>query len=472
MVSVDITGRDGVTLKEAWAHGPVTYLGLMARGFPNLYMVTGPGSPSVLSNMIVSIEQHVDWIVGCITHLRDDGFTAIEPTEQAVAGWVRHVNDVADITLFPQANSWYIGANVPGKPRVFLPYAGGVDRYRAACDEVVAKGWLGFERRGSAGVVANDGLVKRLQPDVEIMLELMATLDLPPLESMSAADARAFSEAMAAQRAPGPEVGAIVDGTLPGAAGNLRYRVYRPAGDGARPVIVYFHGGGWVLGNEQSDDPFCRDLCVRTDAVVVSVDYRHAPEARFPAAADDAFAGLRWVSEHAAELGGAPGPVVVAGWSAGGNLAAVVSQLARDAGGPAIAGQLLITPVTDGGREHPSMAENGEGFVLTRALMRWFWDHYADAEDRLDPKASPLRAADLSGLPPAVVVVGEFDPLRDEGLAYADALAAAGVAVRTIVARGHIHTSLTAVDMILSGAAVRAEIADAVAPFLRTSVPA
>ena len=135
IVGVDITGKDGATLKDKWAHGPVTYLGLMTVGFPNLFMITGPGSPSVLSNMAVSIEQHVDWIADQLGYLRDHGYERIEPTETAEAGWVQHVNDCADITLYPTANSWYMGANVPGKPRVFLPYIGGVDVYRATCDD-------------------------------------------------------------------------------------------------------------------------------------------------------------------------------------------------------------------------------------------------------------------------------------------------------------------------------------------------
>ena len=146
---------------------------------------------------------------------------------------------------------------------------------------------------------------------------------------------------------PGPEVGEIVDGTLPGAAGDLPYRLYRPPTEGPHPIVVYFHGGGWVLGNLDSDDPFCRDLCVRSDAVIVSVNYRHAPEARFPAAADDAFAAVQWVAANAAELGGVPGQLAVCGWSAGANVAAVAAQAARDAGGPTLSGQVLITPVTD-----------------------------------------------------------------------------------------------------------------------------
>jgi acetyl esterase/lipase len=472
LVSVDITGRDGVTLAEKWAHGPRTYLGLTTVGFPNLFMVTGPGSPSVLSNMAVSIEQHVDWIADCLADLRERGATTIEPTQAAEDGWVQHVNDCADITLYPTANSWYMGANVPGKPRVFLPYVGGVDTYRAACDEVVERGYLGFALSGPSGTSVNDGVVRRLQPDVKLVLDLIASLDLPPLESMSPADARAFSLAMSAQRPPGPDVGEVVDGRLPGPAGDLDYRLYRPASDGPHPIVVYFHGGGWVLGDQASDDPLCRDICVRADVVVVSVDYRHAPEARFPAAIDDGFAALGWIAANAIELGGIPGRLAVAGWSAGANIAAVVGRLARDAGGPDIAGQVLLTPVTDADMTRTSYAENGEGYVLTSALMRWFWDHYADPSDRSDPRAAPLHADSLVGLPPTLVVTCEFDPLRDEGVAYADALEAAGVPVRHVAARGHTHTSVTMVDVIISGAPVRAEMAAALQEFLRAAVPA
>jgi cation diffusion facilitator CzcD-associated flavoprotein CzcO/acetyl esterase/lipase len=464
LVSVSVTGMDGVTLKDKWEHGPATYLGLMTAGFPNLFMITGPQSPSVLSNMVVSIEQHIDWIADCLRRLREDKIDRIEPTPLAEAGWVRHNQDCADITLYPRANSWYMGANVPGKPRVFLPYIGGVDAYRRACQEVTENGFVGFRLDGPAGSRCNDGVIRRLQPDVAMVLDLMASLELPAMETMSVADARAFIEALAAERPPGPDIGEITDGVLPGSAGDLGYRLYRPPSAGPHPLIAYFHGGGWVLGSQDSDDPFCRDLCARTGAVIVSVNYRHAPEHRFPAAADDAFAAAGWIAANAAALGGIPGPLTVAGWSAGGNLAAVVCQLARDAGGPEITGQLLLTPVTDADLGRPSYSANGEGFVLTAALMRWFWDHYADEPDRAQPKASPLRGT-LAGLPPAVVVTAEFDPLRDEGEAYAKALALAGVPVRHIRARGHIHTSLTMVDAVISGAPVRAEMAEALGSF-------
>ena len=466
MVNVDIQGR-GRTLKDAWAHGPTTYLGLMAKDFPNLFMVTGPGSPSVLSNMVVSIEQHVNWIIDCIADLRANDFSVIEPTAQAVDGWVQHVNDFANITLMPQANSWYMGANVPGKPRVFLPYPGGVDRYRGVCNDVVNNNYLGFMRTGSTRTEENDGVVCRLQPDVAIMLEMMAELNLAPIETMSPTDARTFMSMASAQRAPGPEVGETVDGTLPGAGGDLAYRLHRPPTPGPHPMVVYFHGGGWVLGSQESDDPLCRDLCVRSNAIILSVDYRHAPEARFPAAADDAYAAVQWAATSASTLGAIPGKLAVAGWSAGGNLAAVVCQTARDNGGPAILGQLLLTPVTDSDTTRPSYTENGEDRVLTSSLMKWFWDHYADPSQRSDPKAAPIRATSLAGLPPAFIVTGEFDPLRDEGAAYAEALTKAGVSTKHYSARGHIHTSIPAVDMLPTGAAVRAEMAAAIRNFFR-----
>jgi len=472
ITAVDITGRDDAALKDKWADGPQTYLGLTTAGFPNLFLITGPGSPSVLSNMAVSIEQHVDWVLDCLGHLRAHGFAAIEPTAMAEAGWTQHVNDCADITLFPAANSWYMGANVPGKPRVFLPYPAGVDFYRATCDEVVARDYLGFKLSGPEGSMCNDGLVRRLQPDVEMILIQMAAMNLPTLDSMPVDEARAFYAQMSTTRPPGPDVGEIVDGVLPGATGDLAYRLYRPPTPGPHPIVVFFHGGGWVVGDAVSDDPLCRDLCVRSDAIVISADYRHAPEHRFPAAVDDAMAAVRWVADNAEALGGMPGRLAVCGWSAGGNLAAVVSRLTRDAGGPHIVGQVLLTPPTDGDLTRASYVENADGYGLTTALAQWCYDHYIDPADRRDPRFAPLCAGDLSGLPPAIVVTAEFDPLRDEGKAYAAALDAAGVPVEHVRARGHTHQSLTMVDVALSGAPVRARIANALRGFfLPTRTP-
>ena len=475
ITAVDIRGRNNVALKDKWANGPQTYLGLGTVGFPNLFLITGPGSPSVLSNMMVSIEQHADWVLDCLGHLDTGGFDVIEPTETAEAGWTQHVNDCADITLFPAADSWYMGANVPGKPRVFLPYCAGVDFYHLSCDEVVARDYLGFRLSGPDRTQCNDGVVRRLQPDVEMVLNEVAALQLPPMESMAVADARAFYTQMSTTQPPGPDVGQVVDGVLPSATGDLAYRLYRPATAGPHPIVVYFHGGGYVLGDATSDDPLCRDLCVRSDAIVISADYRHAPEHRFPAAVEDGIAAVRWVADNAQGLGGRPGQLAVCGWSAGGGIATVVCRLARDMGGPAITGQALLMPLTSGDMTRASFAENAEGYGLTTPLLRWFYDHYIDAADRSDPRFAPLAAVDLSGLPPAIVVTAEFDPLRDVGEAYAAALNAAGVPTEHVHARGHTHQSLTMVDMVISGAPVRARMADSLRGFFvatRTAEPA
>ncbi|TAI63481.1 alpha/beta hydrolase fold domain-containing protein [Bradyrhizobium sp. Leo170] len=459
-----ITGRHGKSLSDVWAQGPQTYLGLTVAEFPNLFMITGPGSPSVLSNMAVSIEQHIDWVVDRLIALREAGFTTIEATETAQAGWTRHMVDCSMVTLHRLANTWYTGANVPGKARGVMPYTGGVGPYRSICNEIVSRGMLGFRLTGpNVAEQCNDGEVVRLQPDVRLVLGMLADMNLPPIEQLGAQGARDFLDEFNKGRPAGRPVGEIVDGTLPGNDSPLPYRLYRPATPGPHPIVVYFHGGGWVLGDEQSDDPFCRDMCRRSGMIFVSVGYRHAPWHRFPTAAEDGFAATRWIAEHAAELGGT-GPVLVAGWSAGGNIAAVTCQLARDRGGPEIAGQLLLTPVTDCTFDRPSYVDNATGYFVTRSLMYWFWDLYCSPGDRTDPRVSPLRGK-LEGLPPAFVVTCEFDPLRDEGMAYAEALAAAGVPVEQLNARGHFHCSFTMVDVIITGVSGRVRMAEALRRF-------
>ena len=460
-----VKGRGGKSLNDVWANGPQTYLGLTVAGFPNLFMITGPGSPSVFSNMAVSIEQHADWVVDRLIEMRQAGFTSLEATETAQAGWARHMADCTALTLHRLANTWYTGANVPGKPQGVMPYPGGVGPYRTICNEVVSRGMLGFRMAGPNGAEqCNDGEVVRLQPDVRLVLNMLADLNLPPLESFGALGARAFVAQFNATRPAGRPVGEVIDGTLAVPDGPLPYRLYRPATPGPHPIVVYFHGGGWVLGDEQSDDPFCRDMCRRTGMIFLSVGYRHAPEHRFPTAAEDGYAALRWVGDHAAELGGRPGPLLVAGWSAGANIAAVTCQLARDRGGPSIAGQLLVCPVTDCTFDRPSYNENAIGYFLTRSLMYWFWDLYCSPADRTDPRVSPLRGA-LSGLPPAFVATCEFDPLRDEGIAYAEALAAAGVPVEQLNARGHFHSSFAMVDVVVTGVEGRKQMAEALRRF-------
>jgi cation diffusion facilitator CzcD-associated flavoprotein CzcO/acetyl esterase/lipase len=460
-----ITGRAGKSLSSVWAGGPQTYLGLTVAGFPNLFMITGPGSPSVLSNMAVSIEQHVDWVVDRLAALHDAGFTTMEATEAAQDGWAKHMADCAALTLHRLANTWYTGANVPGKAQGVMPYTGGVGPYRSICDEVVSRGMLGFRLTGSNGAAqCNDGEIVRLQPDVRLVLGMLAQMNLPPIETMGAQGARDFVNEFNKSRPAGRPVGEVGEGVLQGADGPLPYKLYRPASPGPHRIVVYFHGGGWVLGDQESDDPFCRDMCRRTDMIFVSVGYRHAPEHRFPAAAEDGYAATRWIAEHATDLGGKPGPLLVAGWSAGGNIAAVTCQLARDRGGPQIAGQLLVCPATDCSFDRPSYIENAAGYFLTRGLMFWFWDIYCSPADRTDPRASPLRGK-LEGLPQAFIATAEFDPLRDEGIAYGDALAKAGVAVEQHRGRGHFHSSFTMVDVVITGVSARVKMAEALRSF-------
>jgi acetyl esterase/lipase len=373
--------------------------------------------------------------------------------------------DCSMLTLHRLANTWYTGANVPGKPLGVMPYTGGVGPYRSICNEVVGRGMLGFRLTGpNVAEQCNDGEVVRLQPDVRLVLNMLEEMKLPPIESFGAQGARDFVAQFNESRPAGRPVGEIVDGTLPGPDGPLPYRLYRPASPGPHRIVVYFHGGGWVLGDEQSDDPFCRDMCRRTGMMFVSVGYRHAPEHRFPAAVEDAYAATQWIAKHAAELGGEPAPMLVAGWSAGGNIAAVTCHLARDRNGPEIAGQLLVCPVTDCTFDRPSYNDNATGYFLTRSLMYWFWDIYCSPADRTDPRVSPLRGK-LAGLPPAFVVTCEFDPLRDEGIAYAEALGAAGVPVEQLNASGHFHSSFTMVDVVITGVSGRVRMAEAMRQF-------
>jgi acetyl esterase len=277
-----------------------------------------------------------------------------------------------------------------------------------------------------------------LDPQAQAVMEQVAALGFPPVHQVSPEQARANNRAR--PRAPGPAVARVEDRRLPGPEGEIPVRIYTPGGTGPFPALVWFHGGGWVVGDLESADATARHLTVGANCVVVSVDYRLAPEAKFPGPAEDCYAATKWVAQNAASINADSGKIAVGGDSAGGNLAAAISLMARDRGGPPLALQLLVYPVTDRDFSTESYVQNAEGYQLTRDSMVWYWEHYLKADaDAANPYAAPLQAQDLRNLPPALVITAEYDPLRDEGEAYAHRLEAAGVSTTCTRYDGMIH---------------------------------
>jgi len=238
-----------------------------------------------------------------------------------------------------------------------------------------------------------------LDPQARAIIDQFAAMGGAELHEMSVPQARELILGMAGLAGEPESIARVENSMVPGPAGDIPIRIYTPVGTAPFPVLVYFHGGGWVIGNLDTHDGVCRSLANRVGCIVVSVDYRLAPEHPFPAAPEDCYAATRWVAEHAATVGADRGRIAVGGDSAGGNLAAVVALMARDRGGPKLVHQLLIYPATDADFETRSCRENAEGYFLTRADMVWFWNHYAPRdEDRRNPYAAPLRAASLGDI--------------------------------------------------------------------------
>ncbi len=299
-----------------------------------------------------------------------------------------------------------------------------------------------------------------LDPQVKAILDQMAEADGPKLSDMDAPSAReVFRQMSTAFDNSDVPVGGVEDRNIPGPGGDIPIRIYTPVAAGGSPLaaLVYYHGGGWVVGDIESHDATCRTLSQTSGCKVISVDYRLAPEAKFPAAADDAYAALVWVEKNAMEIGVDPNRIAVGGDSAGGNLAAVASLMARDKNGPHIAFQLLIYPVTQIGIDSASRKELATGYFLETETMTWFEDQYVDPADADSPYASPLKADNLSGLPPAYVITAGFDPLKDEGKAYADGLRAAGVDVQYVNYDGMIHGFIALTALVENAANAVAE---------------
>jgi acetyl esterase len=288
----------------------------------------------------------------------------------------------------------------------------------------------------------------QLDPQARAVLERVARANLPPYPKLGAAAARTlYRETRGALSAPPPDVARVANLSATGPVGEVPVRLYRPLGtadDERLPALVYFHGGGWTIGDLDTHDVPCREFASLARCAVVAVDYRLAPEHKFPAAFDDAVAVTHWVHAHAGSLGIDASRLAVGGDSAGGNLAAGVAIALRDTWGPRIAMQALVYPATDMAADTASHAAFAEGYLLTREAILWFKDNYLRGPaDEGDWRASPLRAADLAGLPPAYVITAGYDPLRDEGRAYADRLRAAGVSVTYECFEGMIHGFIT-----------------------------
>jgi acetyl esterase len=298
-----------------------------------------------------------------------------------------------------------------------------------------------------------------IDPQVEGLLNEMAALGAPPIHELSVADARLVGEGMSALAGDPIEVAAVDNITIPVDGAEIAARVYTPDGDGPHPVVMFFHGGGWVICSLDTHDNVARAICRDAEAVVVSVDYRMAPEHRFPTAVHDCFAATKWVADNAASLGGDASRLAVCGDSAGGNLSAVVSQMARDAGGPAIAYAALIYPAVDMTRKGGSLDENASGYFLEKDGMDWFMNHYITDAEKADVLASPLLHSNLAGLPDTFIATCEYDPLRDEGEAYGDALRANGVHVESKRYDGLIHGAANMTGVLEGGRQLVSDVA-------------
>jgi len=280
-----------------------------------------------------------------------------------------------------------------------------------------------------------------LDPQAQQLLDTLHASGLPPIYTQPVAVARQMVRASYASDDPPEPIQQCDDLIIPGPAGDLKIRIYTPAARGPLPILVYFHGGGWVVNDLDTHDGICRTLANAASCLVTAVEMRRAPEAKFPEPLNDCFAATQWLAAHAPEINGDPERIAVGGDSAGGNLAAAVTLLARDRGGPPLVFQLLIYPVTDYYEPGtPSYHENGTGYTLDRSFMVWAWENYlANTADASHPLAAPLKAPDLTNLPPAFIMTAEYDVLRDEGEMYAQRLSEAGVTVTCQRYAGMMH---------------------------------
>ncbi|SKW94830.1 putative flavoprotein involved in K+ transport [Mycobacteroides abscessus subsp. massiliense] len=461
LLQMGVVGRDNRKLADHWSEGQRAYVGMATHGFPNLFHINGPQSSAALYNNPIGIEDSVDFVSGVIAHADAAGCARVEASESAENRYNELVMECANATLVPTATTWYMGDNIAGKARTPLSLFTGGPMYRAICAEVEATGYAGFsfdqDEQPLSSLVQVDG-------SAVFFLAGMMNSGAKPLEECNLEEARAAMDMFQFFQAPLPSDVSISEVDFPAGNDGRKLRLYHPKEASAPlPVVLFIHGGGWIGGSLDAFNEPCAALAHNTGALVVSPEYRLAPEHPFPAAVEDTQAALTWVADNIATYGGDPERIAVGGESAGANLAAVAAQRARDDGGPRLTAQVLVAPVTDPLAETASRKLFAHGPVLSIELCaRMAGMYVADPAALTSPLIAPARAADLSGLPPALVLTMGVDPLRDEGEDYARALAAAGVPVESRRFEGLIHTTLS-----MSGPIPRAaEIQEAVATFL------
>ncbi|MDB4968915.1 MAG: 4-hydroxyacetophenone monooxygenase [Myxococcales bacterium] len=484
-----VRGRAGKTLAEVWQGSPQAHLGTTVAGFPNFFMLQGPNTGLGHTSVITMIESQIEHLLGALRFMRQRGAVTVEPRPEAQAAFVARVDARMQGTVWNTGgcSSWYVdktGRNSTLWPGMTFTFKQRIEKFRPSeyaaefalssplvlrdrLEAAVGRTLMALPPRlqillGGGRPITRDG--DTLLPEIQVILATRDRLGAPKLSALSPGAARRQlrREALMHQGIP-VEVGAVRDLAVDGAEGKLRARHYAPAAthaptasdapastDAPAPLLVFFHGGGFVLGDLDTHDATCRILCRDGGVHVLSVDYRLAPEHPFPAPLEDARAAYRWARAHAASLGADPDRIAIGGDSAGGNLSAVVSQLCVQGGEPAPALQLLLYPAVDRIELRPSIELFQSGFFLSVEELAWFQQHYTGTvgADVADARVSPLRARDLSNLPPALVVTAAFDPLRDEGEAYADALRAAGnrVVLRRVAGQVHGFANMTGVS--------------------------
>ncbi|WP_285320757.1 alpha/beta hydrolase fold domain-containing protein [Pseudarthrobacter sp. lyk4-40-TYG-27] len=456
-LNLGLIGREGIRLEDKWGGSPATYLGISTAGFPNLFMINGPQSAAAQYNSPLAIEDHVDFATRAISHTLKSGAKTIEASAEAEQTWDALATGMLNMTLVPKAtNSWFNGDNIPGKARAAYYFAGGTPMYRAILNQVQDRTFAGFALDGGAPLRIPP--LVRLHPSAVAVLAGMLNQGVKPLENCTPEEMRALVGAMTKMQVPGPDL-QVIEVEDPNA------RIYIPDGDGPFPVVVFYHGGGWVAGSVEVADAPCRQLAEKLGAIVVSAAYRLTPEHPFPAATDDTFAALQWTVENIGAFRGNPERIMVMGESAGATLAAVAALRARDAGIDLL-GQVLVNPAIDPEAQTASKKEFFDGPFLTVAAGDAIWGAYLSGAE-ITAYAAPGRAESFAGLAPAIIITVECDPTRDEAEDYGRAMAAAGVPVVTHRIPGQMHAVFPLTAVIPQAT----EMQDIVAKFLSDQLP-